>query len=376
MNKDEMDSKLKNAFNDLQNIPPRDPQAAARGRANFLKQAAVLRQPVSRETNRRQNWVNSTIFPLFQRKERFPMLNSLIAVVLAVVVLFGGSGATVAAAQGSLPDQILYPLKTWSEDAVLSLTGSTQTRLQYVLDFSDRRVLEMTRLLADGKTIPAGVETRLQNELDLVLELIAGMNDTQALQQLQMIIQRADAQYQTMTMLMSGAPQSDGPLLLRAHARLQEQLQLGAMGESDMSGFRMQVRQRFQYRGGTGGTPMPGTGNTPGSSGPMNSTSMPGSGGNGNGYGPGMNQPTLSPGTNQPAQMPVNQMTVTPSIEMHKYSNDELHRYSDAVSDSRVWRRSRSYAVGFEWKIISGTTLKVVSLFSRSECTQICDIPK
>jgi uncharacterized membrane protein YgcG len=312
MKKDEMDSKLKNAFNDLQNIPPRDPQAAARGRANFLKQAAVLRQPVSREVNRRQNWVSSTIFPLFQRKERFHMLNSLIAVILAVVVLFGGSGATVAAAQGSLPDQALYLVKTWSEDAVLSLTGSTQTRLQYVLDFSDRRVLEMTRLLADGKSIPAGVETRLQNELDLVLELTAGMSDTQALQQLQMIIQRADAQYQTLSMLMSGAPQSDGPLLLRAHARLQEQVQLAAMGESDMSGFRMQIRQRFQYRGGTGGT----TGTTPGSSGPMNSTSMPGSGGNGNGYGPGMNQPTLTPGTNQPVQMPgVNQMTATPVLK-------------------------------------------------------------
>jgi hypothetical protein len=315
MNKDEMDPKLKNAFNALQNITPRDPQVAARGRANFLKQAAVLRQPVSREANRRQNWVSSTILPLFQRKERFPMLNSLIAVVLAVVVLFGGSGATVAAAQGSLPDQVLYPVKTWSEDAILSLTGSTQTRLQYVLDFSDRRVLEITRLLADGKSIPAGVETRLQNELDLVLELAAGMNDSQALQQMQMIKQRADAQYRTMTMLISGAPQSDGPLLLRANVRLQEQVQLAAMGESDMSGFRMQVRQRFQYRGGTGGTPVPGTGNTPGGSGPMNSTSMPGSGGNGQGYGPGMYQPTLAPATNQPAQMPgVSQMTATPVL--------------------------------------------------------------
>jgi hypothetical protein len=160
------------------------------------------------------------------------------------------------------------------------------------------------------------VETRLQNELDLVLELVAGMNDPQALQQLQMIIQRAETQYQAMTILMSGAPQSDGSLLLRAHVRLQEQLQLGAMGESDMSGFRMQVRQRFQYRGGTGGTPMPGIGTTPGGSGPMNSTSMPGSGGNGNGYGPRMNQPTLTPGTIQPVQMPgVNQMTATPVLK-------------------------------------------------------------
>jgi len=133
-------------------------------------------------------------------------LNTLIAVVLAVVVLFGGSGVTVAAAQGSLPDQALYPVKTWSEDTLMSLTGSSQTRLQYALNFSDRRVTEMARLLAAGKSIPAGVETRLQNELDMMLELAAGMNDAQAMQQLQMIIQRAETQVQTMTTLMSEAP--------------------------------------------------------------------------------------------------------------------------------------------------------------------------
>jgi hypothetical protein len=314
MKNDEMDSKLKNAFNDLQNIPPRDPQVALRGKLIFLHKAAEYRQAVSRKANRRQNWVSSTISPLFQRKERFPVFNTLIAVVLAVVVLFCGSGATVAAAQGSLPDQVLYPVKTWSEDATLSLTGSAQTRMQYALDFSDRRVVEMTRLLAAGKLIPAGVVTRLQSELDLVLELVAGMNDTQAMQQLQIILQRADSQFQTMSTLMSGAPSSAGPLLLRAHARLQEQVQLATLGESDISGFRMQVRQRFQYRGGSG-TSVPGTGNTPGGSGPMNSTTMPGSGGNGKGYGPGMGQPTQIPGTNQITSTPcANQFTQMPGM--------------------------------------------------------------
>ena len=124
------------------------------------------------------------------------MFNTLVAVVLAVVVLFGGSGATVAAAQGSLPDQALYPVKTWSEDTLLSLPNSAQTRLQYVLNFSDRRVEEMTRLLAAGQSIPAEVETRLQNELDQVLELVAGMDDTQAMQQLQIILQRANIQFE------------------------------------------------------------------------------------------------------------------------------------------------------------------------------------
>lgn len=313
MKKDELDPKLIKAFNDLQNIPPRNPQAAQRGRLIFLHEAAEYRRAVSRKANQRQNWVSRTIFPLFQRKERFPMLNTLVAVVMAVVVLFGGTGVTVAAAQGSLPDQALYPVKTWSEDTLLSLPSSAQTRLQYVLNFSDRRVVEMTRLLAAGQSIPAGVETRLQNELDLVLELVAGMDDTQAVQQLQMILQRTNVQVETVSTLMSGAPGSAEPLLLMVHARLQEQTQLCVLGESDMSGFRMQVRQRTQYRGGSE-TPMPGIGNPGGGSGPMNSTSMPGQGGNGNGYGPGMYQSTPIPGTDQLTGTPMLNCTSSPMI--------------------------------------------------------------
>jgi hypothetical protein len=308
MKSDELDPKLKNAFNDLQNIPPRAPQAAGHGRANFLKQAAVFRQAVSRKADQRHNSWNKIFFPLFQRKERLPMLNTLIAVVLAMTVFFGGTGATVYAAQGSLPDQAFYPVKTWSEDAILSLTGSAQMRLNYVLDFSDRRVAEMAGLLAAGKPIPDGVETRLQNELDLALELAAGMDDPQGILQMVQIRQRAEAQMQTVTSLMSGVPGSTEPLLLRTHARLQEQIQLATMGETDMPGFRMQHQQRFQNQGSSS-EPTPGAGNNPLGPGPMSPTEMPGPSGTGTGPGPinptsmpgpGMNQPTGMPGQNSP----------------------------------------------------------------------------
>ncbi len=303
--------KLKNAFDDLQNIPPRDLPAAARGKANFLEQAAVFRQAVSRKADHRHNRWYDNIFPLFQKKERFPMLNTLFAVVLAVAVLFGGTGGTVYAAQGSLPDQALYPVKTWSEDTLLSLTGSAQTRLNYALDFSDRRVAEMASLMAAGKPIPEEVEIRLQNELDLVLQLVTGMGDPQALQQMVQIRQRAEIQLQTMTALMSGAPDSSGSLLSMAQVRLQEQIQLATMGETDMPGFRMQIQQRFQNQGGAG-APTPGNGNNPQGPGPMSPTDMPGPSGSGTGPGPisptqmpgpGMNQPTGMPAQNGPGFM-------------------------------------------------------------------------
>ena len=295
MKNDELDPKLKNAFNNLQYIPARNPRSAVQGRENFLKQAAVFRQSVSREADRRQIRWSNTIFPLFQREKRLPVLNTLIAVVVAMVVFFGASGATVYAAQGSLPDQALYPVKTWSEDAILTVTGSAQMRLNYALDFSDRRVAEMAGLLAAGKPLPEGVETRFQNELDLALGLIAGMDDFQAIQYLEQDRQRAEIQYQTMTMLMSGAPESAGPLLLRAHARLQEQIQLAAMGKTDLQWFRMQIQQRFQNHSGSR-EPTSGIGNDPQGPGPMNPTKPPAPAGTGNGPDPSWNQRTETPG--------------------------------------------------------------------------------
>jgi hypothetical protein len=306
MRKQEIDPKIKNALDELQNVGRRDPAAAARGRAAFLKQVAVSRQANQRHTR----WYDN-IFPLFQRKERFPMLNTVLAVVFAVAVFFGGTGGVVYAAQGSLPNQALYPVKTWSEDAVLSLTGSAQTRLNYVLDFSDRRVTEMAALLAAGKPIPDGVENRLQNELDMALQLASGMNDSLAIQQMNQIRQRAEDQLQTLITLMSGNPGSAEQTLTMAHARLQEQIQLAAMGETDMPGFRMQVQQRFQNQGDSG-EPTPGTGNNPKGPGSMNPSEMPGPSatGSGNGSmspttmpGPGMNQPTGTPGQYGPGSM-------------------------------------------------------------------------
>ena len=236
------------------------------------------------------------------------MLNTLIAVVLALVVCFGGTGATVYAAQDSLPDQALYPVKTWSEDAILSLTGTPQMRLDYTLEFSDRRVAEIAGLLASGKSIPEGVETRLQNELDLALKLAAGMDDSQVIQRLAQIRKRVETQMQTMTMLMSGALESADPILLRTQARLQEQIQLATLGEADPQGFRMQIQQRFQNQGDSG-EQTHGTDNNPQDPGPVNPTEMPGPSGTGNGPGPGGNQTTgtpcqYGPGSHTPDRTP------------------------------------------------------------------------
>lgn len=289
-NRMQPDKRVIHLFDALRTNPVRNPEAAARGRANFLQQATVLGASVPRKAERRHN----VFSPLFQRKER-RLMNALIAVVLAIAVFFGGTGATVYAAQDSLPDQNLYPVKLWSEDSLLSLTDSPLTRLNYILDFSDRRIAELAGLLSNGSPIPERVMTRLQDELEQVLELAASLDDPQMAQELEQIRLRAEAQLQTVTALISGAPDSSRPALVEARLRIQEQLQLAAMGQADPQGFRLQVRQRQRNRGGSGGqTPVPGNGLQ--GTGTQNPTGTPTLSGGGNGPGPGGNQLGGTPG--------------------------------------------------------------------------------
>jgi hypothetical protein len=307
----EMDPKLRYLLDELQNVPPRDPAAAIRGRANFLKQASVMRSSVSRrQENRRNGWIR-TIFPVFPIKEH-RVMNAVLTVVLAVVIFFGGTGTTVYAAQSSLPDQPLYPLKTWSEDTLLSLAGSPQVRLNYALDFSDRRITEISGLLSAGRPIPEMTFDRLQNELQQTLELVAGMDDSHMAQGLEQIRLRVKVQLQRMDVLITGSLESAQPVLLQAQLRLQEQDQLCALGLTDPQGFRLQVQQHQQNRDGLQfptSTPMStGTGYGPvfgkGQQTPVE-TPLP----TGNGNGPGQYQPTgtpekKGPGTQSPTLSP------------------------------------------------------------------------
>jgi hypothetical protein len=330
MKDNEMDPKIENTLDVLRSVPPRDPGAAARGKAYFLKQASVMRSAVSRKQETRHNgWIN-TIFPVFPRKEH-RVMNAMIAVVVAVVIFFGGTGTTVYAAQASLPDQPLYPLKTWSEDTLLLLTGSPQSRINYALDFSGRRITEMASLLSAGRPIPEMTMTRLQNELQQALELAAGMDDPQMAQQLEQIRLRIETQLKTMTALISQAQESPQPVLLQTQLRLQDQVRLCMFGLTDPQGFRLHVQQRQQNRDGMQiptGTPMPtGNGYCPGpGNGLQTPVGMPLPTGNSNGsgqfqptgtagqYGPGPQSPTQppqsgngkrGPATQEPASTPM-----------------------------------------------------------------------
>ena len=100
-----------------------------------------------------------------------------IKLVLVLAVMLGGAGVTAAAAQSSLPNEALYPIKLLIEEAQLSLAASPDAQIDAQLDHAQQRVSEMAQLNERGAAIPADVPTRLQAQLQAALHIAAQLDD-------------------------------------------------------------------------------------------------------------------------------------------------------------------------------------------------------
>jgi len=325
---------IRNILARIRPVPTRDPRRAALSKEQFLTQAASFRSAVSIPPQRRHNgWINT--FLIWLRRKENRMVNSVIALLLALTILFGGTGATVYAAQGSLPDEPLYAVKTWSEDTSMQMTSDLQNQLNLALTFTNRRMTEIARLRAAGTAIPEAVELRLREQLEQQLQIAAGMDDAQMAQALEQIRLQSELQLQTMTELMQGDGGQGDQVMARLQDRLQEQIHLAELGESDPQNLRLRLQERDrdqesrpsitpngsgagQGPNQPGATPVPG-GNGNGSGGPQdteepghngtgpcNCTQTPSPTGGSYGPGPGGDQATANPGGYGPGPGPIN----------------------------------------------------------------------
>src|SRR5512139_3537209 len=148
----------------LKDDPPPDPRVVAHARAQFLAQA------VSEDAiQRRSGW--KSIF----RKEQFAM-NILISVLL-IAGLFAGGGMTVRASQDDLPNEPLYGVKTWSENAGLQFQNSPDAKVERLMELAQTRVQEMSQLAESGQTPPEQVRLRLEQHLQQAFQLCSNMDD-------------------------------------------------------------------------------------------------------------------------------------------------------------------------------------------------------
>lgn len=193
---------------------------------------------------------------------------SAIAVVLALIL--GGGGATLVAANNSLPEQGLYPLKLAVEDMQLQ-TSDPIGKVEMALLRVENRVNEVVRLRQQGNDIPESLMVRLQNQLEETLQLAAQLGNDDMTQAVEQIRQRLETQERKMAQLCQEAGQCQEGSLLRIREMIQERLRLCEEGlqEPEQLRIRLQERQQLQEQENKPEESQPGPGpQEPGSNGP------------------------------------------------------------------------------------------------------------
>jgi hypothetical protein len=106
---------------------------------------------------------------------------AVISIVGALILVSGMSA--VGASQGTIPGDILYPVKIASETVQLSFTSSVENKTRLEIEFAGRRIGELNKLAAADKLTPSQLEekvnkvtSRLRENIDTVNTHLAVLN--------------------------------------------------------------------------------------------------------------------------------------------------------------------------------------------------------
>lgn len=266
------------------------------------------------------------------------MTSAVTTIILIASIILGGGGVTTVAAQSSQPDQPLYGVKILSEDVRIQLTADPQEKLELALEFANRRIEEMQLMTQSGSDIPTSVQARYQEQLEIAMQLAAGMPNEQAVQAMEQIRTRLQTQNQALQQVEVNGSNTALMILQQTRQMIQDRLSWVEEGLTNPDLLQERLRQMLQDRdrdpsqtctpdGSTSkpedagnpwttGTPTPGSGYGPGDG--TCETCTPGgntgTGGNqwiegtptpGSGYGYGAATGTIEPGTGgQPTTAP------------------------------------------------------------------------
>lgn len=154
-NPQDIDPGLLDKISMLEKTPERDPELAAQSRKKFVVEVESIPLADSKST---VGWLlgllksnNKEGFTMNTGRKKFA-LSTVAAILLVVVVLFGGASATAYASQSALPGDALYPVKTSLELTQISLANDAYNRAQLHLEFAQRRLNEIEELLSQGRT--------------------------------------------------------------------------------------------------------------------------------------------------------------------------------------------------------------------------------
>lgn len=146
----------------------RNEKAAANGRAQYIKQVDGYLARGKRPAAVTQSWS-------FWNQKKLAV--AFMTTLMLLVFLVSSGAGVVAAAQGTLPGEALYPVKTFVEDARLALTNNTYSKYDLLGSYVIDRIDEIDALQELGAVIPGNVTYRLGKQLDAMLAIAAVMDD-------------------------------------------------------------------------------------------------------------------------------------------------------------------------------------------------------
>jgi hypothetical protein len=181
MNQDheEIDPRLEALLANLRATPARDRQKAELGKAQFLAEADQLfvNQPAAGRKSVWSAFKDKLAFTNAHWSHR-AALASLIIIFALFALLSGSAGMTVVAARAALPGDALYGVKTRLEDTRANLTNSAARQVTLQLQYAQRRLDEIEKLIADGRY--ADIQVAAQDFQVHIQNTLAAMSDEAA----------------------------------------------------------------------------------------------------------------------------------------------------------------------------------------------------
>ena len=235
MNKDGLDPQLKKKLNSLQEVPERGLQASHASRENYLAQVKSLKpRPAIQNKPSRRVGANG----------RRPLVARFAAIAAVLLVVLSSLGGTVYAAQASGPDDLLYGVKTLTEEIQVSLETDPHDRLDLYASFASRRLQEIQAQVDAGEPVSEKALDLLEKHTQNMLQEAAQMGEEGLNNALRQIEQNLQKQNQMMAVMGKEHPQGGAPGLLKAQEKIRERLELVENGIKEPQGFRDTMRER------------------------------------------------------------------------------------------------------------------------------------
>lgn len=132
-----------------------------------------VRRVVQQEIARRGalSWIGQILAKIPRPRLRvLPRLATTLVAALLIVTILLGSGVGVAyASQGSLPGDLLYPVKIATEQGRLLLTFSSAGKAEYHLELAQTRLKEITSLARSRRSINPDTVEAIAGQVDAAL---------------------------------------------------------------------------------------------------------------------------------------------------------------------------------------------------------------